>query len=193
MRENDENEIIRLAQNGDKDAENTLVIEYTGFVDALTRAYFLTGADKDDITQIGLLGLVRAIRSFDFSGSFKAYAAKCVRNAVLDAVREANARKNMPLNNSRSIDCGDDDFSFDIPSDEPSPEESYIAKEAEKAFFDALSSMLGETDLAIIKLYLSSMPYKEISERLGVTAKKVDNTIYNAKKKLEGLLNKKPE
>ena len=40
----------------------------------------------------------------------------------------------------------------------------------------------------MIKLYLACVPYKEISERLGISAKQVDNTIYHAKKKIAGLL-----
>ena len=37
-------------------------------------------------------------------------------------------------------------------------------------------------------LYLASVSYKEISERLGMTAKQVDNALYHAKKKLARLM-----
>ena len=61
-------------------------------------------------------------------------------------------------------------------------------KEAEAAFFEALKELIGERDLTVVRLYLASMPYKEISEKLGISAKKVDNTIYSAKKKIARLI-----
>lgn len=191
----DDLSLITLARDGDKSAEDALVLRYKTYVEMLARPYFLAGAEQDDIIQIGMIGLLKAIRNYasDKEGTFKTYATRCIRNAILDGVREANAKKNMPLNKSyplleRSEDSDGAAYSHFTLSSEPDPEEQYIAKEAEQAFFDALSHSLGETDLAIIKLYLSSMPYKEISEQLGVTAKKVDNTIYNAKKKIEKML-----
>lgn len=189
----DERELIIKAQSGDKTAENALVVRYKNYVEVISRPYFLAGAEQDDIIQIGMIGLMKAIRTFnpDNEINFKTYSTKCIRNSILDGIREAGAKKNLPLNSSFAISEEDDENGYDIyqmPSGDPDPEQQYIAKEAEEAFFDALSQTLGETDLAIIKLYLSSMPYKEISEKLGITAKKVDNTIYNTKKKIEKLL-----
>lgn len=185
--------LIERAQSGDEAAENAVISRYKNLVEFLSRPYFLTGADDEDIHQIGMIGLMRAVRSFDTQSgrNFEPYASSCIRNAILDGVREANTSKNRALNDSASLISEDDGLSLieSIPADASfNPEEQYLAKEAEQAFFDALSSALGEQDLAIIKLYLSSMPYKEISEQLGVTAKKVDNTIYSVKKRLQKLL-----
>lgn len=190
-----ERELIKKAQLGDNEAENMLVLEYENYVRVLSRPYFLAGAEKEDVIQIGSIGLIRAIRTFDEKNqnNFKTYATRCIRNAILDGIRESNAKKNIPLNTSCSFEKAtseDEDvtlFGF-FQSDELDPEMQYIEKEAREAFFDALSQTLGEKDLSIIKLYLSSMPYKEISEELGITQKKVDNTIYNAKKKIEKIM-----
>ena len=76
----------------------------------------------------------------------------------------------------------------ELVSPELSPEQQYIEKEAQAAFFEALKELIGERDLTVVRLYLASMPYKEISEKLGSSAKKVDNTIYSAKKKIARLI-----
>ncbi len=189
----DDNELIRLIREGDSDAENALIKRYADYVEVIARPYFIVGAEHEDIVQIGLIGLMRAIRTYDENSSantFKTYAAHCIRNAILDGVRESNALKHSPLNEYSSIapsDDGDDD-GLSLPSGELNPEEQMIVKEAEEAFFDALGAAFNETDLNIIKLYLACLPYKEISNTLGVTAKKVDNTIYNAKKKIQKLI-----
>ena len=140
-----------------------------------------------------LIALLEAVRSFDPSrgAEFKTYASTCIRNRLLDAVRSAGANKNSALNNSVSLDDETEDGGVapgELVSPELSPEQQYIAKEAEEAFFEALREVLGEQDLSVIKLYLACVPYKEISKKLGISAKKVDNTVYNAKKKIARII-----
>ena len=47
---------------------------------------------------------------------------------------------------------------------------------------------MGEQDLTVLRFYLAGVPYKEIAEKLGISAKKVDNTVYGAKKKIARLI-----
>ena len=187
-------ELAAAAQSGDTVAEGELVKRYAQLAEGISRSYRLVGGDGDDLKQIALIALLEAVRSYDPTrgAEFATYASACMRNRVLDAVRSAAAGKNAVLNDSLRID---DESAreggvaiSDIVSPELSPEQQYIAKEAEEAFFEALGEVLGERDLTVIRLYLACVPYKEISERLGISAKKVDNTIYNAKKKIARLI-----
>ena len=187
-------ELAAAAQGGDAFAEGELVKRYAQLAEGISRSYRLVGGDGDDLKQIALIALLEAVRSYDPTrgAEFATYASACMRNRVLDAVRSAAAGKNAVLNDSLRID---DESAreggvaiSDIVSPELSPEQQYIAKEAEEAFFEALGEVLGERDLTVIRLYLACVPYKEISERLGISAKKVDNTIYNAKKKIARLI-----
>lgn len=187
-------ELATAAQGGDTFAEGELVKRYAQLAEGISRSYRLVGGDGDDLKQIALIALLEAVRSYDpmRGAEFATYASACMRNRVLDAVRSAAAGKNAVLNDSLRID---DESAreggvaiSDIVSPELSPEQQYIAKEAEEAFFEALGEVLGERDLTVIRLYLACVPYKEISARLGISAKKVDNTIYNAKKKIARLI-----
>ena len=187
-------ELAAAAQGGDTFAEGELIKRYAQLAEGISRSYRLVGGDGDDLKQIALIALLEAVRSYDPTrgAEFATYASACMRNRVLDAVRSAAAGKNAVLNDSLRID---DESAreggvaiSDIVSPELSPEQQYIAKEAEEAFFEALGEVLGERDLTVIRLYLACVPYKEISERLGISAKKVDNTIYNAKKKIARLI-----
>ena len=188
-----DNQLAAAAQQGDALAEGALVKRYADFAEGISRSYFLVGGDTDDVRQIALSALLEAVRSFDPSrgAEFKTYASTCIRNRLLDAVRSAGANKNSALNNSVSLD---DETEYggvapgELVSPELSPEQQYIAKEAEEAFFEALREVLGEQDLSVIKLYLACVPYKEISKKLGISAKKVDNTVYNAKKKIARII-----
>lgn len=58
-------EIVRIAQS-EKDGQATdyIVHKYRNFVKSKARAYFLVGADRDDIIQEGMIGLYKATRDF---------------------------------------------------------------------------------------------------------------------------------
>ena len=59
---------------------------------------------------------------------------------------------------------------------------------------DAIASTLTPTEFAVLKLYIECMSYADIAKELGIEQKKVDNTIYSAKKKIKKLLDKtKPQ
>ena len=183
-------ELAAAAQSGDVLAEGALVKRYASLAEGISRSYFIVGGDRDDLYQIALIALLEAVRRFDpeREAKFPTYASACMRNRLLDAVRAASAGKNAPLRDSVPIDGEDEGTAGELVSPELSPEQQYIEKEAEESFFSALGEMLGEQDLTVLRFYLAGVPYKEIAEKLGISAKKVDNTVYGAKKKIARLI-----
>lgn len=183
-------ELAAAAQSGDVLAEGALVKRYASLAEGISRSYFIVGGDRDDLYQIALIALLEAVRRFDpeREAKFPTYASACIRNRLLDAVRAASAGKNAPLRDSVPIDGEDEGAASELVSPELSPEQQYIKKEAEESFFSALGEMLGEQDLTVLRFYLAGVPYKEIAEKLGISAKKVDNTVYGAKKKIARLI-----
>ena len=74
-------EIVRIAQEEhDGKAADYIVNKYRNFVKSKARAYFLVGADRDDIIQEGMIGLYKATRDFrgDKLSSFRAFAELCI-------------------------------------------------------------------------------------------------------------------
>lgn len=183
-------ELAAAAQSGDVLAEGALVKRYASLAEGISRSYFIVGGDRDDLYQIALIALLEAVRRFDpeREAKFPTYVSACIRNRLLDAVRAASAGKNAPLRDSVPIDGEDEGAASELVSPELSPEQQYIEKEAEESFFSALGEMLGEQDLTVLRFYLAGVPYKEIAEKLGISAKKVDNTVYGAKKKIARLI-----
>ena len=53
-------ELVLLAQSGDEEAQEFLLDKYKFLVRAKSRAYFLIGADNEDIIQEGMIGLYKA-------------------------------------------------------------------------------------------------------------------------------------
>lgn len=173
-----ENELIKKAQAGDLQAENDVLTAYAPLVKSIARSFYVIGEDED-LIQTGMIGLMRAVRTYktDGTASFKTYASHCIRNTIVDAVRKQSSR---PDN-----DCIDDVMLF---SDEQEPERLFIEDETSNLLFDAISSVLNEREMSVLRLFLDAMSYAEISEKLGIEKKQVDNTIYALRKKVKKLI-----
>ena len=72
--------LVEKIHNGDEEALNFLITKYRGFVKAKAMRYFLTGGDKEDVFQEGMIGFCKAIRDYRDckNSSFKSFADLCV-------------------------------------------------------------------------------------------------------------------
>ena len=69
-------ELIRLAQSGDKNATECLITENAGLIWSVARRYLGRGTEADDLYQLGCLGFLKAVEGFDlnFGTQFSTYA-----------------------------------------------------------------------------------------------------------------------
>ena len=95
-------ELAEIAKNGDKDALEYLLNRYGDLVDMKVNKYFIVGAEKEDIVQEGMIGLYKAIKSFDSAkeNSFKSFANLCIERQLITAIKTSNRQKHIPLNSS---------------------------------------------------------------------------------------------
>ena len=98
-------EIIAKVHGGDVEALNFLMQKYRDLVNGKVSKYFIIGADKEDITQEGLIGLYKAIKDYkgDKQSSFKSFANLCVERQLITAIKSSNRQKHMPLNSYLSL------------------------------------------------------------------------------------------
>src|SRR5687767_7042820 len=82
----------RTAQ-GDADAARDLVCAHLRLVVSLARSFAGRGLPLDDLIQEGNLGLLRAVRRFDWrrGARFAGYAVHRIRGALCDAVETSQA------------------------------------------------------------------------------------------------------
>ena len=63
-------ELLRAAQEGDRDACEQAVIENNGLIWSVVRRYYGRGVDPEDLYQLGCLGFLKAVQRFvAFSGT----------------------------------------------------------------------------------------------------------------------------
>lgn len=83
-------EQILLAQQGDKEAFEKLVENNTGLVHAVLRRFYHRSCDMEDLFQIGVIGLMKAIRRFDlqYDVAFSTYAVPMIIGEIKRFLRQ---------------------------------------------------------------------------------------------------------
>lgn len=185
-------ELCLLAQGKDTEAMDVLINRYRSMSVALARSYFLNDGDVDDLIQEGLIGVFKAIETFDGSSVFKTYVYSCIKNRILTAVKKSGRKKNLPLNNYISLSglCdGDMDKSYLFIDNTADPEATYLKKETEKEFINKFSNLLSKLEIEVFKLYLQGYSYTYIAEKINKNNKTIDNALQRVKQKLSILIN----
>ncbi len=176
----DDERLILKARGGDKDAENELLKKYMPMAKSISAGFFISGGTAEDLFQEAMVGLYSAINCFspDNGANFTTYAYRCMRNAVLDAVKKNTGAKNRALNNFVPIVEISDVYS---PND---PEDELIRREQRSEFLQKISKILSSLEFKATVMYLDGLSASEIAVALDKNAKSVDNALNRAKNKL---------
>lgn len=93
--------LIRKAQEGDKVAREQVINENVGLVWSIVRRFLGRGQEAEDLFQIGVIGLMKAVDKFDLSYEvmFSTYAVPMISGEIKRYLRDNNSLIKM----SRSI------------------------------------------------------------------------------------------
>jgi RNA polymerase sporulation-specific sigma factor len=88
-------ELIRLSQQGDKEARDRVITENVGLVWSIVRRFMSRGHETEDLFQIGSIGLIKAIDKFDMSYEvkFSTYAVPMIMGEIKRFLRDDGAIK----------------------------------------------------------------------------------------------------
>lgn len=187
--------LVTAARAGDQAANNEIITRYRALVRCKARSYYLAGADREDIMQEGMIGLLKAIRDYDPTrqASFRSFADLCVTRQMITAVKSATRRKHSPLNGyvSLSRSMGPEEEGERLLSDILAakeicdPAELFISAWETQFIAVGVTSSLSEFETDVLRLYTSGRSYVEIASRLERHTKAVDNALQRIKRKLE--------
>lgn len=196
----EDNEIITKIKKGDKKALNYLLDKYTDVVSMKAGKYFIVGAEKEDIIQEGLIGLFKAIKSFnpEKQSSFKTFANLCVERQLQTAIKSSTRQKHMPLNSYLSLNISaydeNEDTSllevFETENTAEDPLDIVTKKEYYNFVEDRIEETLSDFEKQVLHRYTNGESYTQIAERLNAPVKSVDNAIQRIRKKtVKNILN----
>ena len=186
-------EIVLRAQRGEEQASEFLLYKYRNLVRTKVKSYFLVGAEKEDLLQVGMIGLWQAIVDFrgDRAISFPAFAKVCIQRHIITAIKTATRQKQMPLNTSLSLespseDSGPDWSLADIldSTDMLDPEDLVLQSEDTKQLHELLQRVLSDFEWKVLAGYQVGKSYREIATELHCKTKSVDNALARIKRKV---------
>ena len=182
--------LCALAASGNREAEEVLVARYHRVVRTCARPFFLIGGDSEDLTQEGMVGLIKAVREYDAAkeASFRTFAEICIRSRLYSVLRAAARDKHSPLNQSVPLDTPFlDSNSYTSGTShlaQRNPEEFLIDREHTAALLAGVRKQLSEFEAKILGYYLDGLSCREIAETVGKPPKSVDNAVQRIRRKV---------
>ena len=185
-------DLINVIKSGDKSALEFLISKYKELVNMKVSKFFMIGAEKEDIVQEGLIGLFKAVKSYnpEKQNSFKTFANLCIERQLITAIKSSNRQKHMPLNSYLSLNTTayeeDEDSSllevFDAHQMED-PLDTITKKEYYQTVENAIDKSLSDFEKQVLNRYMQGESYVQIAEKLDTPVKSIDNAIQRIRKK----------
>lgn len=103
-----EAEVFAGIENKDEEAINKLIVHNLRLVVYIAKKFENTGVPVDDLSSIGTMGLIKAVRSFVPSKNIKfaTYASRCVENEILMFLRRrSNKNNDISMDDALSTDA----------------------------------------------------------------------------------------
>nr|WP_317358754.1 RNA polymerase sporulation sigma factor SigH [uncultured Tyzzerella sp.] len=186
-------QLLDIIKNGDNKPVDYLINKYKNLVKVRSRAYFMMGADTEDIIQEGMIGLYKAIRDYKKTdATFQTFAKICIDRQVMTAIKTANRKKHLPLNSYLSLNMlvydEENEITYIDKLEESkilNPEEIIIDKENVKTLQQKINQNLSDLEKQVLQLYLKGRSYATIAKKLDKDEKSIDNAIQRIRKKIE--------
>ncbi len=174
-----DDEIISRFKSNDFDCIQVLIDKYMPLVINYAKSFNVSPIETEELIAEGIVSVFTAVKSYDPEKSkFSTFVSLCIKRAMLDQIKTSTRAKRIPSDMITDIDSVEIE-GFD------SPEEILIDKENLEEFKSNISSFLSETELSVLKLYLEGNTYSDISDKLNISLKSVDNALSRVRNKLK--------
>lgn len=184
--------LIRRARAGDRSAEATLVELYSDMARVMAIGYWYPGAQTEDVVQEALMGLLKAIRSFDPSilSPFVPFAKLCISRNIVTGLKTAQRGKHRALTTAARTAVAEDADGSDNLSILDVLESPYYRNPAtvvadRETLAELAEKMRGLSPLerrAVIG-FANGLTYNEICSDSDGDHKQIDNALSRARRK----------
>ena len=185
--ENNDYELVALAQENNEDAINMLYQKYKPMIIKKSKMAFLQathhGIEINDIMQEGFIGLDKAINNFsqDDTASFYTFANICIDRNINNFVKKNIKGKNKLLNEAVVIDDGLEN----LLRDNINIEESFLVNHQENEFIERIQEQLTDFERKVFNLRLKEYTFEEIADMVNKDIKSIYNTFQRIRQKIK--------
>ncbi|WP_426839669.1 RNA polymerase sigma factor RpoE [Glaesserella parasuis] len=178
-------ELVELAQNGDKKAFNLLVVRYQNRVAGLLTRYMA----RDDIPDIVQETFIKAYRSLNAFRGESAFYTWLYRIAVNTAKNHLTALgRRPPKEDILAEDAEVYDGGVQL-READTPENLVLSEELKRVVFDTIENLPDELKTAITLRELEGLSYEEIAEAMQCPVGTVRSRIFRARGAIDAKIN----
>ncbi len=191
-------DLIKLIKSDSKCALEHLINRYKNLVNMKVSKYYMIGAEREDIEQEGLIGLFKAIKSYqpEKQNSFKTFANICIERQLITAIKSSNRQKHMPLNSYLSLNINAYDNEDDGNNSNTDllgvlntnlvedPLDTITQKEYYQIIENTIDKTLSDFEKKVLNQYIQGQSYVQIAQNLDTPVKSIDNAIQKAIKEI---------
>lgn len=188
-------ELITLIRNGNQDATEYLLKKYSPLVKKSIRTMYLIGADTEDLSQEGMIGLFKAIQNYqaDNTASFYTFAKLCIDRQIYTAIKTSNRKKHSPLNSYISFYSRANEDDAELidnleAGNDSNPEHVILDRENTSRLEALLEECLSNLEKKVLHYYLEGKSYSDIAILLEKPVKSIDNAVQRIREKVKNLL-----
>lgn len=161
---------IAAFRAGEPEARDILIQHNLRLVAHIAKKYGFPERDLDDYLSIGIIGLIKAIDTFDDTKGIRlaTYASRCIENEILMAIRgNKKQSREVYLNDSISNDKeGKEIHLLDIMEESQEDlSERFVLADDIRALREAMAEQLSPRELEILQLRYGFSNGKEYTQR----------------------------
>lgn len=160
--------LLRLAK-GDKLAKTVLIERNLRLVAKIANKLKDSGVDKQDLFQIGVIGLIKGVDTFDVTKSrkFSTYAGVCIQNEMLMVLRKQKTIRNT-ISISEPLDYDKDGGPLELQDtlmNDETPVDQRVETNLEVERLEKALQKLSPREQAVIKLRYGLEDGREYTQR----------------------------
>ena len=165
----DEKKYLARVAQGDKEARNILVEHNLRLVAHIVKKYYTGTNDYDDLLSVGVVGLIKAINTFDAAKTrrLSSYASICIQNEILMMFRN-NKKPQQEISLSESVDSDKDGNNLvlmDVIAVDDDIVERIDTKFKSEKLQQYINEELDEREKTVIELRYGLNGHKEKTQR----------------------------
>ena len=179
LSQNEEDELLKqLSTDKREDACAKLIEHNLRLVIYISKKFENTGVDSEDLISIGAIGLIKAVKSYDYDKNIKlaTYASRCIENEILMHLRKVVKQKaEISIDEPLNMDYdGNELLLADILSNENDNVGLKIEMDEEKRLLYKAINGLNKTEREIMEMRFGlsgvrELTQKEVADLLGIS------------------------
>lgn len=178
LSQREEHECLEKWKKGDITARNKLVEHNLRLVAHITKKYYGSCSDTDDLVSIGTIGLIKAINTFDSEKNIRlsSYASRCIENEILMFFRNGKkTQQDVSLNEAIDSDKDGNQLTLmDIISVEDNIVDNLDIKIKSEKLREYINEVLSPREKTVINLRYGldgsdPLTQREIAKKLNIS------------------------